>query len=125
MHTCDWRGTRKSIEAAYPRYRIEPSFKQNDPLWDPDYRETNSGRRARLRKLLDDILAHDRSTFISLTAHNGAIQSILEVVGHVPFKMQTGSVLPVLVRVEKKKGVRPPEKVSPPKKAVKCKVPPR
>lgn len=77
-------------------------------------------RNIRLRRLLDDIFTHDKSTSISLTAHGGAIESILENVRHLPFKPPTGGVIPVLVRAEKKTGVRPPDRIDPPKKRKSC-----
>lgn len=69
-------------------------------LWDPEVRESDSDRDARLKKLLDDIFSHDKSTFMSLTAHGGAIRSILNAVGHREFGLQTGAVIPVLIRIE-------------------------
>lgn len=69
-------------------------------LWDPEVRESDSDRDARLKKLLDDIFSHDKTTFMSLTAHGGAIRSILNVIGHREFGLQTGAVIPVLIRIE-------------------------
>ncbi|EZF70312.1 hypothetical protein H105_07371 [Trichophyton soudanense CBS 452.61] len=100
VHTCDRRSYRDYIQSTYPKYKIEPGFTQQDMLWDPNVRESDSDRDARLKKLLDDIFSHDKSTFMSLTAHGGAIRSILNVIGHREFGLQTGAVLPVLIRIE-------------------------
>lgn len=49
--------------------------------------------------LLDDILEHENSTFISWTSHSGAISSLLSVLGHRAFRLVTGGVIPVLVKM--------------------------
>lgn len=100
-HTCDRRSTATEIAAEYPLYRFEEGFKEEDTLWDPRIRESDEERNLRLHSLLDDIFATDDNTYISLTAHNGAITSILEVLGHRQFALMTGAVIPVLVRAEK------------------------
>ncbi|CAG8075862.1 unnamed protein product [Penicillium nalgiovense] len=101
QHTCDRRSTASEIAEEYPEYRFEAEFSEEDKLWDPEVRESNEHRNDRLRGLLNDIFAHDESTYISLTAHSGAITSILEVLGHRRFALATGAVIPVLVLVEK------------------------
>ncbi|KAJ5780766.1 hypothetical protein N7457_005926 [Penicillium paradoxum] len=101
QHTCDRRSLATKIAEEYPEYRFENFFSEEDLLWDPEVRESNDERNDRLRSLLNDIFARDQSTYISLTAHSGAITSILEVVGHRHFALATGAVIPVLVSVEK------------------------
>lgn len=101
QHTCDRRSTATEIAAEYPAYRFEDGFEENDSLWDPEIRESDAQRNERLKRLLDDIFATDESTYISLTAHSGAITSILEVLGHRKFALATGAVIPVLVMTEK------------------------
>ncbi|KAJ5820011.1 histidine phosphatase superfamily [Penicillium riverlandense] len=99
-HTCDRRSSRSAIEAEYPLYRIEDGFSEEDTLWDPKVRESDEERAARLRELLEDIFATDENTFVSMTAHSGAITSILEVTGHRRFPLATGGVIPLLVKAE-------------------------
>lgn len=100
VHTCDRRSSRAYIREHYPSYSIEPGFTENDELWSPDVRESNSAQDIRLRDLLDDVFTHDKSKYISLTSHSGSIASILRVVGHREFRLQTGGVIPVLVKAE-------------------------
>ncbi|KKZ66809.1 hypothetical protein EMCG_07498 [[Emmonsia] crescens] len=125
IHTCDRRSPTTHITKSYPHYTLEPGFAPTDPLWDPDQREPNSARTARLHKFLDDIIQHDNgaSTYISLTAHSGAITSLLEVVGHRVFSLETGGVIPVLVRVVRREGPGGGDGrvVEPPSKAPECK----
>lgn len=102
QHTCDRRSSATEIAKEYPEYHFENLFSEEDLLWDAEVRESNEERNDRLRRLLDEIFAYDKSTYISLTAHSGAITSILEVVGHRRFPLATGAVIPVLVLVEKK-----------------------
>lgn len=101
QHTCDRRSSATAIAAEYPEYRFEDGFDEEDLLWDPKIRESNEDRNKRLRRLLDDIFSTDESTYVSLTAHSGAITSILEVLGHRKFALATGAVIPILVKAEK------------------------
>lgn len=96
-HTCDRRSTASEIASEYPEYRFESGFAEKDILWDPKNRETDQHRNERLACLLNDIFANDESTYLSLTAHSGAITSILEVLGHRKFPLATGAVIPVVV----------------------------
>ncbi|CAG8248841.1 unnamed protein product [Penicillium salamii] len=99
-HTCDRRSSATDIASEYPHYRFEAGFEEDDLLWDPKIRESDHHRNKRLRNLLEDIFSTDESTYLSLTAHSGAITSILEVLGHRKFALATGAVIPVLVRAE-------------------------
>jgi hypothetical protein len=99
-HTCDRRSTKSAIATDFPRFRFEPRFTEEDELWDPKVRETDEHRDRRLLALLNDIFAADENVFLSLTAHSGAITSILEVVGHRKFPLATGAVIPVVVKAE-------------------------
>jgi broad specificity phosphatase PhoE len=111
IHTCDRRSSLSYIRTTYPHYLVESEFSETDPLWVPDLREPGSAQTIRLRGLLDDVFGSDRSTWISVTSHGGTIQSILRVVGHRAFGLGTGGVLPVLVKVERRDGLRPKERV--------------
>lgn len=120
VHTCDRRSSRTYIHNTYPTYTIEEGFTENDELWDADERESDSALDVRLKKLLDDIFEHDSSTFISLTSHSGSIASILRVVRHREFRLVTGSVIPVLVKSEKKFEVPNSQEIEPPSKPPVC-----
>ncbi|GIC84488.1 histidine phosphatase family protein [Aspergillus udagawae] len=121
LHTCDSRSSKTAILAEYPEYITEDGFAEEDPLYDPKLRESDTARDARLRDLLQDIFTHDRNTFISLTAHSGAITSILQVTGHRKFALATGAVIPVLVKVERVPGPLPKMHIDPPTTAPICK----
>jgi hypothetical protein len=101
VHTCDSRSKASAIAAEFPTYQFETGFSEDDLLYDPKTRESDEDRNQRLRTLLNDIFSNDENVFISLMAHSGAISSILEVVGHRKFPLQTGAVIPVVVRAEK------------------------
>ncbi|KAF1848904.1 phosphoglycerate mutase family protein [Cucurbitaria berberidis CBS 394.84] len=114
VHTCDRRSAKSVIEKNFPHVTFEPGFSEDDELWEADYREPRTARRYRLALLLDDVFANDENVFLSLTAHSGAIASILEVFGHRAFALETGGVIPVLVKAEKVRGERekPPKEPS-------------
>ncbi|EEP81266.1 conserved hypothetical protein [Uncinocarpus reesii 1704] len=120
IHTCDRRSSRKHIKASFPTFNIEPGFAEFDQLWDSKLRESSSARTERLRAALDEILLSDSSTFISITAHSGAITAILEVVQHRDFPLPTGAVIPVLVRTERKPGKAPHRTTEPWTPAPEC-----
>lgn len=102
-------------------------------------RESDSARNARIKQFLDDIFTStteeaDRTErsenenggrnnhqFISITAHSGAITSILEVIGHRGFQLQTGGVIPVFVRAERIPGREPKQVIDPPTGVPECK----
>jgi hypothetical protein len=101
LHTCDKRSPASKIVSEYPDYIIEPCFTEADELWDANTRESDQDRDARLRRFLDDVFATDNNVFVSMTAHSGAISSILQVVGHRQFPLATGGVIPLVVVAEK------------------------
>ncbi|KAL5394255.1 hypothetical protein PMIN03_011700 [Paraphaeosphaeria minitans] len=124
VHTCDRRSTASHILKAFPHITLEPNFSEPDVLWEADYREPRSALQNRLSALLDDIFENDDGVFLSLTSHSGAIRSILAAIGHRTFVLQTGGVIPVLVKAKRVEGPRnkPPKEPSdaPPE----CKEPP-
>jgi broad specificity phosphatase PhoE len=120
VHTCDRRSNKSEIAKRWPQFKIEDGFTEEDELWDPEYRESESAHIYRLKLLLDDIFSHNDATFISLTSHSGSITSILKGVGHRKFSLQTGGLIPLLLRVRKMHGSRPHEQLEPPTRPPIC-----
>ncbi|PWY90918.1 phosphoglycerate mutase-like protein [Aspergillus heteromorphus CBS 117.55] len=104
LHTCDSRSSKSAIAAEYPAYIIEEGFAEEDELYSATLRESNSARDKRFRDLLQDVFEHDAKVFLSLTAHSGAITSLLNVLGHRRFDLETGGVIPVVVRGKRVEG---------------------
>ena len=102
VHTCDRRSTRREIQAGFRGYRLEEGLAEEDEWWDPEHRETVEERRARARELLDQIFFGDDDravqVVVSVTAHSGIIRAILEVVGHREWPLETGGMMPVVVK---------------------------
>lgn len=98
VHTCDRRSSRSTLAAEFPNFTFEAGFAEHDELWMPDHRETNDEIDRRMKRLLDDIFGSDACVYVSLTAHSGAICSLLRVLGHREFRLPTGAVIPVLVK---------------------------
>lgn len=107
VHTCDRRSSKTYIHEHYPEWKFEQGFSEEDQLWKSDQRETNDGMDVRTRVVLDDVFAHDESTWISITSHSGEIASILRVLGHRKFDLATGQAIPVLVKARKVDGPAP------------------
>ncbi|KAL1978668.1 hypothetical protein VTN31DRAFT_1527 [Thermomyces dupontii] len=121
IHTCDHRSNKTYIKREFPEVRIEPGFTECDELWNGVTSETPDAQDARSLTVLDqlwngDIFGKhwghrrdDDDLFISITSHSGEIASLLRVLKHREFRLQTGGVLPVLVKAEK---FWPPTKVT-------------
>ena len=121
IHTCDHRSNKTYIKREFPEVRIEPGFTECDELWNGVTSETPDAQDARSLTVLDqlwngDIFGKhwghrrdDDDLFISITSHSGEIASLLRVLKHREFRLQTGGVLPVLVKTEK---FWPPTKVT-------------
>ncbi|KAJ8602855.1 hypothetical protein MRB53_042347 [Persea americana] len=101
-HTCDRRSSKKVIAELYPQFSIEDGFVENDVLWQADHRETHDEHDVRTRALLNDIFSNDQSTIISFTSHSGSIASLLRVLGHRVFRLETGALIPLLVKAVRK-----------------------
>ena len=99
-HTCDHRRNKTYIHDLFPTWSIEPGFTEEDELWNGVTAETSSSQDARSKKVLDSVFTSDDHTWISITSHSGEIASILRVLGHQPFSLSTGAVIPVLVKAK-------------------------
>ncbi|KIW17800.1 hypothetical protein PV08_04995 [Exophiala spinifera] len=113
IQSCDLRPTKSYIETNFPDFRIEDSFTENDELHSPTRRESLGRHDKRVRALLDDIFAHDESTYISMTSHCGTIKAILRVVGHQSVSLPPGGIVPVLVQASEVSGKRHDEQDRP------------
>lgn len=98
LHTCDRRRSKSYLEAAYPDFAFEEFFAEEDPLWTATLEETSAQQAVRMRGQLDELFATNPNTYISITAHSGTITGILASIGHRPYSVQTGGLVPVLVR---------------------------
>lgn len=100
IHTCDKRRSRSYIHNLFPSWVIEPGFTEYDEYWDGVTAETTDAQAARSKKWLDQVFSTDDHTWISVTSHSGEIASTLSVLGHQAFSLNTGAVIPVLVKAE-------------------------
>lgn len=100
VHTCDRRSSKSVFSKRYPVWPIEPGFAEEDVYWKADHRETFAEHDARTQELLDQLFTGDEkdATVISVTSHSGTIRSFLRVLGHRLFDLQTGGLIPVLVK---------------------------
>ncbi|EPS38024.1 hypothetical protein H072_8261 [Dactylellina haptotyla CBS 200.50] len=99
IHTCDRRSSKSWIAANYPDYVIEPTFSETDAQWNGITSETSSAQAYRMKVVLSDIFDNDHSTIISITTHSGAARSLLSVLGHIPFSLVTGAIIPTLIKI--------------------------
>lgn len=141
LHTCDRRRSKSYIEGLFPDWMIEEGFTEEDELWTGVRAETSEAQDSRSRRALDDIFnaqagaesvkktrgggggggggacvpnhgGDGEKLVISVTAHSGEITSILRVIGHREFKLNTGAVIPVLIRAEEVNEPEPTATVS-------------
>lgn len=102
IHTCDHRSNKTYIHKNFPTYKFEAGFVEHDPLWNGVTSESSTAQAYRSQIVLDDIFTNDKGVYISFTSHSGEIGSILSVLNHRSFSLNTGAIIPVLVRAEKK-----------------------
>ena len=100
IHTCDHRRSKSYIEENFPDYTIEAGFTENDELWDGVTAETSTAQDTRSKKWLDQVFVTDDHTWISVTSHSGELASTLRVLGHQVFSLNTGAIIPVLVKAQ-------------------------
>jgi len=100
LHTCDQRRSKSYLQDSYPAFTFEPHFSETDELWGPVYQETSAQQALRLRGFLDSLWMNEPATYISITAHGGTVAAILANIGHRVFNLQTGGMIPVVVKGE-------------------------
>ncbi|KAM3554006.1 hypothetical protein MY1884_006361 [Beauveria asiatica] len=102
IHTCDHRSNKTYIRSIAPQFTFEAGFTEQDELWrgKQGEGETSDGQKARNKVVLDDVFTNDANTWISVTSHSGEIASLLSVLNHRKFGLQTGQIIPVLVKAE-------------------------
>ncbi|TFK38871.1 phosphoglycerate mutase-like protein [Crucibulum laeve] len=99
VHTCDKRKSRTYIASAFPTFRIEDGFTEEDELWNPEIRETKPHLAERAKQVLDTIFERETSAQnISITAHGGIINGFLVSISRSEYALPTGGVLPVVIQ---------------------------
>jgi len=102
LHTCNHRSNKTWIQETYPGYTIEEGFPEYDELYNGITSETEAAQDVRSKTVLDEILGcKSAKTVISITSHSGEISSLLRVLGHQPFRLSTGSIIPALIKVDR------------------------
>ncbi|BEI85008.1 hypothetical protein CcaverHIS002_0504090 [Cutaneotrichosporon cavernicola] len=97
-HTCDRRSPRTAIATRFPMMRIEEAMTEADELWRADERESDEHMQMRMRRAMDRVMANNYSTYISVTAHAAILRNLLPVLGHHPYPLATGEMIPVVVK---------------------------
>lgn len=99
------RHNKSYIHEHFPLFEFEDGFNELDELWKPNLRETSQHHKYRAASLLTEIFANTTADdkVISLVTHLGLISSILDVVGHRSYTMQTGGLIPVVIHKKKNK----------------------
>ncbi|KAJ4154770.1 hypothetical protein LMH87_000049 [Akanthomyces muscarius] len=102
IHTCDHRSNKTYIRSIAPQFTFEDGFTEEDELWrgKQGQGETSDGQKSRNKVVLDDVFTNDGNTWISISSHSGEIASLLSVLNHRKFSLQTGQIIPVLVKAE-------------------------
>jgi hypothetical protein len=104
-HTCDKRKTatylKTDIPTMFPRssFTCEEGMSEEDELWKPDYRETDAEVAARAKRAIEQIWQSTQGiSYVSITAHSGWINGVLEAVGRPWYSLPTGGILPIVLR---------------------------
>lgn len=80
------------------KYQFDDDFTDEDQLWTPDYQEQPPQIALRARLFLNQMFVSDKRTYISITGHGGIIGGLLRAIGHRGAVVETGSLIPVIVR---------------------------
>lgn len=98
VHTCDKRAPARVLRQKYAA-DFEDGFAEEDPWYRDDERELVAHHAMRINQLFQDIFnAAPQHAVISTTTHSGSIRAALLVLGHRPFTVATGGMIPVFVR---------------------------
>jgi hypothetical protein len=124
IHTCDSRSNLTYIKASFPAYTIEPGFTEFDLLFRQSTSETTTAQNLRSKTILDQLFSTDGNTVLSLTTHSREGASLLAVLGHIPFSLATGAVIPVLVEAVTNSGSATVTTVLPYTSQIVCNAPP-
>lgn len=101
VHTCDKRSPRRIIAGKYETrgFDIEPGFAEEDIYYKSDYRESVAEQGVRINKNLQSIFNDNpNDSIVCITSHSGSIRAQLLVLGHRPFAVGTGGMIPVFVK---------------------------
>lgn len=103
VHVCDKRSPRRVIEEKYKPlgFEIEDGFAEEDVYFKDDYREKVWEQALRMNRSFNyifDTTDKQEDQFVSITSHSGSIRTQLLVLGHRPFAIGTGGMIPVLVK---------------------------
>ncbi|KAJ5561959.1 hypothetical protein N7535_003578 [Penicillium sp. DV-2018c] len=104
IHTCDHRRSRSYIHSLFPDWPIEDGFSEEDELWNGVTAESAGAQDGRSAQALGQVFfssSGKKEAFVSVTSHSGEIASILRVLKHREFSLNTGAVIPVLVKAER------------------------
>ena len=99
-HTCDRRSSLTHIKSLFPDFEVEDGFTETDELWKADKWEALKNHCERKQRVLEEIFAGDKGSFLSLTVHSMAIAVILHVCGAEMFRVREGTSIGILVRAE-------------------------
>lgn len=92
------RHNKTYIEGVSPDYKFQNGFYEQDELWKDDKDETSKYGEYRATVLFNDIFSSDSTDIISIKTHYGTILSMLKVLEHRMLSLETGQMIPVLIK---------------------------
>jgi broad specificity phosphatase PhoE len=95
---CDQRSSKTWIASAFPNFRIEDGFVEDDELWQSDRRETIEEHIERTTGFLLDLFKDDQNQAVALVMHSGAVMALFGATGWAKVFVEEGAVYPLLVR---------------------------
>lgn len=105
VHLCDKRSPRSVIAEKYTGrgFSIEDGFVEEDVYFRTDYREKVWEQALRQNRGFQYIFGATSKgdDIVSVTSHSGSIRTQLMVLGHRPFAIGTGGMIPVFVKATK------------------------
>ncbi|KAK6359861.1 hypothetical protein TWF696_000994 [Orbilia brochopaga] len=97
----DTHNSRRSftyLKKRFPLFEFEEDFSEFDPLWTSNRDETEESTLHRAKIFLENLFLRRTEVFIAVATHERVIKAILEAVGHRPFEVPIGHMIPVVVK---------------------------
>ncbi|EWC48133.1 hypothetical protein DRE_02712 [Drechslerella stenobrocha 248] len=97
----DTHNSRRSLtylKKRFPLFEFEEDFSEFDPLWTSNRDETEESTLHRAKIFLENLFLRRSEAYVAIATHENVIKAILEAIGHRPFAVPVGHMIPVVVK---------------------------
>ncbi|KAJ6260659.1 hypothetical protein Dda_4886 [Drechslerella dactyloides] len=97
----DTHNSRRSftyLKKRFPLFEFEEEFSEFDPLWTSNRDETEESTLHRAKIFLENLFLRRSEVFVAVATHERIIKAILGAIGHRPFQVPVGHMIPVVIK---------------------------